>query len=148
MELRRYAEPDRALTAALESDPRVMAHLGGPGDDADDLHEERLAGDLYFTIVLDEPVGVIAAWRSDQDVYELGVLIKPEHQARGLAEQAIGLLLPHLRERGIDKLHAFITVTNKPSHAVAERVGFRRAGERDLDYRGHPLRCVHWILDV
>jgi RimJ/RimL family protein N-acetyltransferase len=151
MFLRPYAEEDRALTAALESDPRVMAHLGGPGSasDADQVHAERLAGELYFTImVADQPIGVIAVFRSDQQVYELGVLLLPEHQARGLAERAFRLILPHVRARGITHLHGFITDTNTVSAAAAMRVGFVPIGERDLHYRGATLRCVHLVLQV
>ena len=151
MFLRRYAEEDRALTLALESDPRVMAHLGGPGSavDADQVHAERLAGDLYFTIVVAEkPIGVIAVFRSDQELDELGVLMLPAYQARGLAGQAFRLILPHVRERGISRLHGFITDGNKASTAAATRVGFVPVGVRDLDYRGSTLRCVHLVLEV
>jgi RimJ/RimL family protein N-acetyltransferase len=151
MHLRRYAEEDRALTAALESDPRVMAHLGGPGStaDADQVHAERLAGELFFTIMMaGQPIGVIAVFRSDQQVYELGVLLLPEHQARGLAERAFRLILPHVRERGISHLHGFIADSNTASAAAAMRVGFVPVGERDLHYRGKTLRYVHLVLQV
>jgi hypothetical protein len=196
MRLRPYQAGDRALTVSLETDPRVMEHLGGPTTlaEAEGVHRERLAGatagELFFTVLPDppaaadpdpgsgpdsssgpdsgtdsgsgpepgsssatpepgvEPIGVVAVWLSDQDLYELGVMFKPEHQARGLAEQAIQAVLPHLRTRGIALLHAFIPESNRPSHAVAMRVGFERHGERELDFHGRKLLCVHWILKV
>jgi hypothetical protein len=47
MELRAYADADLALTEALETDPGVMAQLGGPIPPArlPEIHRRRLGGD-------------------------------------------------------------------------------------------------------
>ncbi|MFI5494820.1 GNAT family N-acetyltransferase [Actinoplanes sp. NPDC051859] len=160
MRLRPYAEEDLGLTRRLESDPRVVGELGGVGDDAHaaGVHEKRMAGvaegDLYFAILPDaaeEPVGIIAVWRSEfagEPVFELGAMLVPDHQARGVAAEAFALLLPHLRHGGIGTLHSFPGVTNGPSNAILRKLGFSRGEDCDLDYEGRPLRCAHWTREL
>jgi RimJ/RimL family protein N-acetyltransferase len=160
MELRLYAESDRALTLALESDPAVVGHLGGPvdADAAAAVHENRIAGvaacDLIYTIVPDggsEPIGVIAIWRSEWDlrpVYELGAMLLPDYQSRGVAGRAFDLLLPMALEQGVTELHSFPGVENGPSNAILLKLGFHRREDCDLDYEGRPLRCAHWVRDL
>jgi RimJ/RimL family protein N-acetyltransferase len=158
MRLRPYADDDRGLTLRLETDPRVVGHLGGAGDaeHADRVHRRRLdevaAGELIFTIVPEEePVGVIAIWRSEwqsQPVDELGAMLLPDHQARGVAFEAFQRLLPYALDRGVGVLHAFPSVTNGPSNAILHKLGFTRGADCDLDYEGRPLRCAHWTRDL
>jgi hypothetical protein len=31
---------------------------------------------------------------------------------------------------------------------VAERLGFHRLADCELDYEGRPLRCTHWVLGL
>jgi RimJ/RimL family protein N-acetyltransferase len=160
MKLRPYTGDDRALTVALESDPQVMGHLGGPIDeqDATRVHETRMAaiaaGDLFHTILPDDdprPAGVVAVWRSEwagTPIHEIGVMLLPRHQSRGLAVQAVQQILPYARGSGIRSLHGFAAVTNTASHAVAVHAGFHRAADCDMSYNGRPMRCAHWILDL
>lgn len=158
MRLRPYADDDRGLTLRLESDPRVVGHLGGAGDEehAERVHRKRLdevaAGELIFTIVPEEePVGIIAIWRSEwesQPIDELGAMLLPDHQARGVAFDAFQRLLPYALERGVGLLHAFPAVTNGPSNAILRKLDFTRAEDCDLDYEGRPLRCAHWVRDL
>jgi RimJ/RimL family protein N-acetyltransferase len=155
-----YAEHDRDLTLALERDPGVVGKLGGTvgAEEAARVHERRLAavaeGDLFYTIVpdgADEPVGLIAIWRSEwaaQPVHELGAMLLPRFQARGLAGRAFDLLLPRALARGVTVLHSFPGVTNAPSNAILRKLGFDRHEDCDLDYEGRPLRCAHWIRDL
>jgi RimJ/RimL family protein N-acetyltransferase len=158
VEIRPYGEADRQLTLALESDPAVMGHLGGAVDagDAAQVHERRMAaiagGDLFYTIVADaEPAGIVAIWQSEWDsrqVHELGGMLLPRFHARGLMPRAVNLLLPLARDSGVTELHSFPAVTNRPSNAVLDRLGFRRLDDCDLDYEGRPLRCAHWVRDL
>ncbi|MGA5301882.1 GNAT family N-acetyltransferase [Nucisporomicrobium flavum] len=160
MRLRPYADEDRGLTLRLETDPQVVGHLGGTGDEehADRVHRRRLAevaaGDLIFTILPEgeaAPVGVIAIWRSEWEsrpIHELGAMLVPGHQARGVAYEAFQQLLPRARDRGVGLLHAFPAVTNGPSNAILRKLGFTRGEDCDLDYEGRPLRCAHWVRDL
>jgi RimJ/RimL family protein N-acetyltransferase len=160
MELRLYSERDRALTLAMETDPGVVGRLGGTVDEeaAARVHERRLAavagGDLFYTIVPDgaeEPVGLIAIWRSEwagRPAHELGAMLLPRFQAKGVAGQAFDLLLPRAVARGVTVLHSFPGVANAPSNAILRKLGFDRLEDCDLDYEGRPLRCAHWIRDL
>jgi RimJ/RimL family protein N-acetyltransferase len=160
MGIRPYAERDRELTLALETDPRVMRHLGGVStpEAAERVHRWRVEaparGDIFVTMVPDgddAPVGVLGIWRSEIDgeaVYELGAMILPGHQALGLGAEAFKLVLPQVRTAGITRIDSYPGVENVPSNTVLQRLGFVRVGERDLDYEGRPLRCAHWTREV
>jgi RimJ/RimL family protein N-acetyltransferase len=160
VEIRPYRESDRGLTLALEADPNVVGHLGGPVDEAaaERVHENRLAGvaggDLIYTIIPEtgaEPIGVIAIWRSEwqsRPIHEIGVMLLPQYQSRAFAFRAYEQLRPLARERGITELHAFPSVSNKGSNLLLRRVRYRRLEDCDLDYEGRPLRCAHWIGDL
>ena len=160
VEIRPYAESDRELTLATESDPAVVGHLGGPvdSDTAARVHQKRIAavaaGELIYTIVPagdSEPIGIIAIWRSEWDsrpIFEIGVMLLPQYQSRAFAFRAYEQLKPRAVERGVTELHAFPSVTNKPSNLILRKVGFRRLDDCDLDYEGRPLRCAHWVLDL
>lgn len=160
VELLPYAEKDRGLTLALESDPQVVGHLGGPvgASEAALVHQRRLAavadGDLFYTIETGDaagPIGIIAIWRSEwasTTVHELGAMLLPQHQARGIAGRAFDLLLPRALSSGVSALHAFPGVTNGPSNAILRKLRFHRLSDCDLDYEGRPLRCAHWIRNL
>src|SRR5947209_20525304 len=65
-------------------------------------------------------------WREEQ-VYEVGWMVVPEHQGRGIAvaatAQAIGLAKRADKHRF---MHAFPNVHNAPSDAVCRTLGFER----------------------
>ncbi|WP_432826794.1 GNAT family N-acetyltransferase [Dactylosporangium sp. CA-092794] len=161
MRLRPYTEQDRWLTEALETDPDVMRHLGGPAPlgRVPGVHERRLrdGGGEWFRTVLadpdDTPAGVVAVFRSawqDEEIAELGVMLLPGRQRRhGLAVGAVRLIVTEVRASGlVPRIHAFIGVDNVAAAAVARRIGFAGAGVVDLDYEGEPIRCGHWVLEL
>ncbi|MEU7869270.1 GNAT family N-acetyltransferase [Dactylosporangium sp. NPDC049140] len=159
MRLRRYSEQDRSLTAALERDAEVMAHLGGPapGDRASHVHERRLAGqerEWYRTVLAepgDTPAGVVAVFRSTwegREIHELGIMLLPGRARRhGLAAGAVRLVVEEVRASGlVREVHAFIGAGNRAAAVVARRTGFVDTGPCDVDYEGVPIRCDHWVL--
>lgn len=160
MKILPYAESDRDLTLALETDPQVMGHLGGVSsrETAEQVHRWRMGaadrGDIFVTILPDgaeQPVGVVGVWRTEIDGragYELGAMIRPGHQARGVAKQTWEVLRPLLQAAGITRLDSYPGVDNVASNAILQRIGFTRVGERDLDYEGRPVRCAHWTRQV
>jgi RimJ/RimL family protein N-acetyltransferase len=161
MRLCPYGEADLALTTALETDPVVMRHLGGAAgaDRAAAVHRRRLAGaaagDWYRTIVPEgatEPVGLVAVWRTPwegEQIFEFGVMFRPEHQRRGLGVAAGRMLVAEVRAAGtVRRLHAFSAVGNDGAARGCRRLGFGLAGDCDLDYEGEPLRCHHWVMTL
>ena len=158
MELVPYGEGDLWLTEALELDPDVMRELGGPRPKGElpGVHEKRLAAkidgeDWWLKIVVDDQaVGTIGIWPTDHEgteVYEVGWMVLPAHQGRGVASEALGMLLDRARADGrFESVHAFPGVTNGPSNALCRKFGFERLEERQVEFRDQPLRVNHWVL--
>ncbi len=159
MELEPCTEDDVWLTEALETDPRVMAELGGPQpiDYVRDVHRRRVAGietgKWWFKIIPEpggEPVGTIGLWPSEwagEPISETGWMVLPEHQGRGHASAALAMLLERARDHGgWGDIHAFPGVTNGASNALCRKLGFEQIETVDVDYGGRTLRCNHWVL--
>lgn len=161
MRLRLYADEDLWLTEAMECDPAVMAHLGGPLSSADipPIHARRIVhpdDDVgYFVIIPDEatgPVGTVGIWRLDWDGktgYEAGWMLLPAFQGRGLAGHALAMVLDRAKaDSWLDAVHAFPNVENPASNAICRKFGFELLGERVGGYGGHQFRTNHWRLDM
>ena len=159
MELRPYSDADLPLTEAMECDPEVMRELGGPVDRAEipEIHRRRAEsvaeGEWWFTIVPDRdgpPAGTIGIWETDWRgdlIHETGWMILPAFQGRGIASQALDLLLARARsEPRFRAVHAFPGISNGPSNALCRKFGFTLVEECDGAYKGEPLRCNHWEL--
>ncbi len=160
MELVTYSGGDMWLTEAIETDPVMMANLGGPvpREDIPRIHARRLEhvakGAWYFTIVPEPsgpPVGTIGIWASDcngAEISEITWAVLGEFQGRGLASEALRLILGRAREDGRwGPIHAFTAIANGPSNALCRKFGFVLVEECDIDYAGRPLRCNHWVLE-
>jgi RimJ/RimL family protein N-acetyltransferase len=160
IELAPLRPEDEWLTAELETDPRMMEHLGSSLDPAavPRLHAERLErikrGDTwYFTIRLkpDGPlVGSVCLWRDEHHppgTSEAGWGVLPAYQGRGIAKAALRELIARARADGRwGEIHAWPNVTNAASNALCQTLGFRHVGVADLVFRGHKLRCNDWML--
>jgi RimJ/RimL family protein N-acetyltransferase len=161
MRLEPYTETDLGLTERLETDPRVMAELGGPIDrDAiPAIHQRRLRsnqGDDWWLKILPEPgaepAGVIGVWINEagaEPVHEVGWMVLPEMQGRGIAREALQMLIERCRsDPRFSRLHAWPGATNAASNALCRGAGFDLLGETDVDYAGRPLHVNHWALDL
>jgi aminoglycoside 6'-N-acetyltransferase len=69
---------------------------------------------------------------------EIGIVLDPEWQGRGLATRACRLLFDHLFTVGLHRVTARVDPRNEPSLRLFERLGFRR--------EGHEREC--WWDDV
>ena len=147
MELKAYTEADSWLTQALECDPLVMAELGGPHpkEKITEIHRKRLAciadGDWWFKIIpagSDAPVGAIGIWKFEwqgASVHEIGWMLLPAYQRRGIASAAAKMIIARaLAEKRFQQLHAFPGVSNIPSNAICEKMGFSKLGTTDVTY--------------
>lgn len=158
--LRPYTDADRWLTEAIETDPAMMADLGGPLPAANipAIHARRLEGMAadrlwYFTVELEpegRAVGTICLWSDAVEGSrrsEAGWAILEAFQGRGLASEALRQML--VRAAGDGRwgdIHAFPGVTNGASNAVCRKAGFRNIGKEVVEYAGRALQCNHWIL--
>lgn len=161
MKLLPYRDEDLWLSEALELDPVVMAELGGPRPRADieAVHQRRIEGAVPGTMWLKivpeedgEAAGTIGIWESEwrgAPIHETGWMLLPRYQGRGLASEALGLLLERARaDPRFDQLHAFPGTTNAPSNALCRKFGFELLGEHPVEFAGRPLVCNHWRLEL
>jgi RimJ/RimL family protein N-acetyltransferase len=159
VELVLYSDADRWLTEEIECDPRMMRELGGAirREEAAEAHRRRLAtiadDPWWFKIVLHpegQAAGMIGIWASEHDGEELdevGWMVLPPLQGRGIATAALKLLLDRARSAPrFERIHAFPGISNAPSNALCRKVGFSLLGECEVRFRDRPLRCNHWEL--
>jgi RimJ/RimL family protein N-acetyltransferase len=155
---------DAGAYVRMRCDPVMMAELGGPlpregiEDKVARPAQAAEAGtDWIKMIVPDEAsaavvAGSVALWSHVQDsgepITEIGWMVLPEFQGRGLAKRAVRMLLEMARDDGRWGLvHAFPATTNAPSNGICRSLGFRFAGEQDVTFAGRVLRSNHWLID-
>jgi RimJ/RimL family protein N-acetyltransferase len=162
MKLEMMTEDDVELRVRQETDPLLMAELGGPRPrgDIERAHARSLAlaaeGKCWPLKVFPEgstsPAGEVSVFASSHDgetIYEIGWMILPEFQNRGIAGRAVrGVIAKARAERKFGRLHAFPAVTNGPSNRICEKNGFTNLGECEGVFAGRSLRCNHWRIDL
>ena len=146
----------------LLGDPAMTEHLGGP--ESEQKIAERQAryeqpGSRQYKIVIDSvgtAVGAVGYWEKewrDTTVWEVGWLVLPEHQGRGLASAGMRALLEIMRDDPVRHrfVHAFPSDENPPSNAICRKLGFELLETIDFEYppgTGNVLRCNDWRLDL
>src|SRR5690242_332370 len=155
-----WGRGDLPLLERLMGDPRMTEHLGGP-ESSDKLRErqgryEHLeGGDRMFKIIdVDSGAGVGSVgfwtkeWR-DEQVYEIGWMVVPEVQGRGIAAAATAQAIElSKREGGHRFMHAFPNVENAASNAICRKLGFDLLEACEFEFpKGHFMTCHDWRLD-
>jgi RimJ/RimL family protein N-acetyltransferase len=162
MELEMMTEEDIELRIRMETDPRMMVELGGPRpiEDIRRAHARSLVlaaeGTCWPLKVIPDgsssPAGSIALFSSThdgEDIFEIGWMILPEFQNRGLATEAVRMTLEKATsERKFGRIHAFPAVTNGSSNRICEKNGFTRLGTCEVEFSGRPLHCNNWRIDL
>ena len=84
--------------------------------------------------------GTVSLWDHEWDgetIDEIGWMVLPEHQGRGLASTGVAEALRRADEAARWRvLHAFPATTNAPSNALCRKHGFALRGPIDYTYRG------------
>lgn len=163
MELRNLTLEDLELYERINTDPAMMAELGGPVPreglpeklrrDVADVEADRV---WVLKIIPDEeagtPAGTVAVWDHEwngQTITEIGWMVLPAYQGRGVGSEAVRSTLERALATGRWQiLHAFPATTNAASNAMCRKMGFSLVEECDYEFRGRPLRCNHWRLDL
>jgi RimJ/RimL family protein N-acetyltransferase len=82
----------------------------------------------------------VALWSHETDgewLSEIGWMVLPEFQGRGLGKLAVRTVLEMAREENRWGLvHAFPAVTNAPSNGICRSLGFRFVEEREVVFAG------------
>jgi len=163
VELRNIEVDDLALYEAIHCDPEMMAELGGPLPReglAEKLRRDAAsteAGETWvLKIIPDDDAGTAAGtvtiWQHEwkgQRINEIGWMVLPAFQGRGVGSEAVRAVLRRARSEGRwDVVHAFPPVTNPRSNAMCRKMGFTKIEECDYEFRDRILRCNHWQLDL
>jgi RimJ/RimL family protein N-acetyltransferase len=161
--LESWGEADLPLLRRTLGDPRMTEHLGGPETEEKLVERqarfERLAESgegRMFKIVDDasgEAVGSVGFWQREwrgQAIYEIGWMVVPEFQGRGIAAAATTQAIAHARVAGgRSRIHAFPGVDNAPSNAICQKLGFELVEEIEFEYPpGNLMRCNDWRLEL
>lgn len=158
MRLRDVELGDVDAYVRMRCDPVMMADLGGPlpreGIEGKVAHDVRAAAaddDWIKMIVPDETApdvvaGNVVLWSHDQDgrpMSEIGWMVLPEFQGRGIGKRAVRMLLGLARDDGRWGLvHAFPATSNAPSNGICRSLGFRFAGEQNVTFAGRVSRVT------
>jgi len=170
MLLRNVELGDVETYVRMRCDPVMMAELGGPLPR--EGIEAKVARDVAAVerdecwikmIVPDEQrpeavAGNVMLWRHDADedgdadgehFSEMGWMVLPEFQGRGLASGATAAVLELARADGRWGLvHAFPGATNAASNGVCRKLGFELLGEQEVEFAGRMLRTNHWAIQT
>jgi RimJ/RimL family protein N-acetyltransferase len=162
MKLLAVTEYDLDLREKIESDPRMMAELGGPNtkEQIRKAHFKALesvkAGTCWWFKIMPDSTeiaaGFIGIWRSSwkqASINEMGWMVLPEFQGRGLATQAGFELLSTARAaQKFQIVHAFPGASNVASNKICEKLGFAKIEECDIGYQDRVLRANHWQVKL
>jgi RimJ/RimL family protein N-acetyltransferase len=156
-----WGADDLPLLERLMGDPRMTEHLGGP-ESPDRLRKRQAryacleGGDRMFKIVdaaSGAGIGSVGYWTKDwrdENVYEVGWMVVPESQGRGVAAvataQAIELAK---RDDGHRFMHAFPNIDNAPSNAICRKLGFELIEACEFEFpKGHVMTSNDWRRDL
>jgi RimJ/RimL family protein N-acetyltransferase len=156
-----WGHGDLELLQQLTGDPAMMEHLGG-GEAAEKIVErqgryERPDSGMYKIIDAEtgEGAGSVGFWDREWrglEVYEVGWMVLPAFQGRGLASAASALALDLARATGRRRFaHAFPAVDNSPSNAICRKLGFTLLEVCRFEYppsSGNWMLCNDWQLDL
>ena len=153
---------DEDFAVRLECDPDIMHHIGGPRPEADAraAHKRRLdlmeKGEAHMYKIVaersEEALGTIGIWKVSSkgpQTYEMGWLVLPKHQGKGVATEAARLVLLQARsDPAVRYVHAYPAVANVASNAIARKIGMVNLGEFDNEGFAGVLRCNDWRIDL
>ena len=162
IQLLAMTEADLDLRIASETDPAMMVHLGGPLDRqlVVKAHFRTLQAMAegrcwWFKIVPDGVVtasgtiGIWQTWRQDLPINEMGWMILPPFQNRGIGTEAGRQILARAKEeQRFRVVDAFPAVTNAASNALCAKLGFSKLEPVEVEYAGRMLFCNHWRIDL
>jgi RimJ/RimL family protein N-acetyltransferase len=146
--LRRWLEPDRALFARMNADPKVMEHLQGPMPrersdgfvDRIEAHWDQRGWGLWAVEVPGAApfIGYVGLWPADYvapGMVEVGWRLAHEHWGHGYATEAAREALRFgFTEVGLDEIVSFTVPQNERSRRVMERIGLVRDPSGDFDH--------------
>jgi len=143
LRLREVHANDAPALFAIHSHPQVMRYWSYPAwtelaqaeQKIADIQRQRRELDILIYAIADADsdrlIGSSAVFHIDpeQARAEIGYSLHPDWQGRGLASEALTLILDYLfKQHGLRRIEADIDPRNLPSCRLLERLGFVREG--------------------
>jgi RimJ/RimL family protein N-acetyltransferase len=148
----------------MRCDPVMMAELGGPlpREGIEDKVARDVAvvagGEGWIKMIVPDAghpeavAGNVVLWKhreEDEEISEIGWMVLPEFQGRGIGSRATSAVLDLARADGRWGLvHAFPGVTNAGSNGICRSLGFALVGQRNVEFAGRMLRTNHWTIQT
>lgn len=162
MVLRDVTVADLDLYVRMRCDPVMMAELGGPRPPqeiaAKLIDDVAAAASDHSWIVMvvpdeDQPeivAGSVVLWPNEEHgrpFSEIGWMVLPDFQGRGIAQEAVRILIDRARSDGRwGDVHAYPGVTNGPSNGICRSLGFEHLGSETIVYAGANFDANHWRI--
>ena len=163
MWLRDVRPTDLGAYVRMRCDPVMMAELGGPRPRAEiEAKVQRdvasaASGADWILMILPDPAdpdlvaGTVVLWSNEEHgepFSEIGWMVLPEYQGRGVGRAAVRLLLERARDDGRwGAVHAFPAISNAPSNGICRALGFTLVGPEPVVFAGNLLETNHWRID-
>ncbi|MFJ4892400.1 GNAT family N-acetyltransferase [Streptomyces sp. NPDC088788] len=163
MHLRNVTPDDVEAYVRMRCDPAMMADLGGPlpadgmADKVRRDAEQAAADREWIRMVVPDAgdpgvvAGSVALWSHDGEeglISEIGWMVLPEFQGRGLGKRAVRVLLEQARDQDRwGRVHAFPATRNAASNGVCRSVGFRLLSQVAVEFAGRVIHSNHWVID-
>ncbi len=148
----------------MRCDPAMMSHLGGArpreGMEAKVARDvaDVAAGRAIIGMIIPDPpnsavaVGTVTLWTHETETStqsEIGWMVLPEYQGRGLAKRAVRLVLQRARSEGTwGVVHAYPATDNAPSNGICRSIGFTLVGVEEITFADQLFRSNHWSFDT
>ena len=162
MQLRNVTPDDVDAYVRMRCDPGMMSDLGGPLPPEgmkDKVRRDALeaaADDAWIKMIVPDPdtpdvvAGSVTIWSHDTDdgpLSEIGWMVLPQFQGRGLGKLATRTLLEQARDEDRwGDVHAFPATSNAASNGICRSLGFRFIAERNVTFADRVLRSNHWAI--
>ncbi|MCW4454669.1 GNAT family N-acetyltransferase [Flavobacterium sp. MXW15] len=143
LRLREVREDDAPALFAIHSDPQVMRYWSHPAwtdpvqaeQKVADIQRQRRELDILVWAIADAAsdrligTGVVFALDPAQGRAEIGYSLHPDWQGRGLASEALRMILAYLfEELQLRRVEADVDPRNEASWRLLEKLGFVREG--------------------
>jgi RimJ/RimL family protein N-acetyltransferase len=163
LKLRDITMGDLPMYQRSLTEPVMLAELGGTPPKQDLLEklggivDDVRAGRVWFSVIVPDvdpavAAGSVCIWDHEwngETISEMGWMVLPEYQGRGLATEAVRTMLRQAQaENRWQLIHAFPAVTNAPSNAICRKTRFEKLEEVDVEGWGGTLRCNHWRIGL
>lgn len=116
------------------------------------LLEEQALGDSYFYLIKDQGGSIVGRINlvdidKTQKIGHLGYRVGQVYTGKGVANQALELLLQTITDQDILKIHAQTTTNNIASQKVLEKNGFTSTATADDEFEmnGQKLKFVYYM---